>query len=104
MSAPRVAVIGATGNIGRPIVRALVKRGARVCALVHSGAEKRSAHEDGAEEAKVIELADAASLEAALRGADAVIFLPPVFHPDELEFTNNAVRAAEAARVGCDPA
>jgi len=63
----RVLVVGATGVLGRPLVRALAARGVQVRALV-----RRPVTVEGAAETVVGTLDDAASLAAACAGCDAV--------------------------------
>lgn len=68
----RVAIAGATGALGRPLVRALHARGHEVVGLARSDANVAELRALGAEPRRV-DLFDAASLAPALRGADAVV-------------------------------
>lgn len=68
-----VALTGATGFIGRRLQRHLLDRGYAVHALVRPGSPNRR-HIDSRASAVEVALTDAAGLDAALRGADAVIY------------------------------
>ncbi|MFD2474537.1 SDR family oxidoreductase [Amycolatopsis silviterrae] len=65
-----IVVTGATGNIGRPLVRALAEAGEQVTAVSRNAAEVP----DGVRHV-VADLADPASLEPALTGAKALFLL-----------------------------
>ena len=63
-----IAVVGATGNVGRPLVRALVTAGEEVVAI--------SRHVTTADvESRAADLAQPATLGSALRGANAMFLL-----------------------------
>ncbi len=96
---PLVAVIGATGQTGRPLVRELRSRGCRVRAVLRHPRGEAVVREDGAEEVAIGDLADVDSLTPALRGADVVHVIPPVLDPQEPALVANVVRAAEIAGV-----
>jgi uncharacterized protein YbjT (DUF2867 family) len=63
-----IAVVGATGNVGRPLVRALTGAGEKVVAI-----SRRAS--DGDVEHRAADLAQPASLGAALRGAEAMFLM-----------------------------
>ena len=65
-----IALIGATGHTGSPILQELLARGHRVTALA-SRPEKIAAHPQVT--AVGVDVMDVAALTAALRGADAVV-------------------------------
>ncbi len=70
-----VVVVGATGDLGARITRALVSRGAVVRALLRHDADdivRREAQELGAE-VTLVDITDVSSLAAACRGADCVV-------------------------------
>jgi uncharacterized protein YbjT (DUF2867 family) len=67
-----IVVTGATGNVGRPLVRALVEAGEEVTAVSRGGAGE--AVPDGVTHHRA-DLADAESLRPALAGADAFFLL-----------------------------
>ena len=71
-----IAVFGGTGQQGRSVVDALLSRSARVRALVRNPESDRArALADRGVELARIEIGDAASLSAALKGADAFFFM-----------------------------
>jgi uncharacterized protein YbjT (DUF2867 family) len=94
------AVVGVSGNTGGAAARALMRRGARVRAIVHDHARGDAWAARGAEVA-VADLADAATLAAAFQDADAVYVLnPPAYTmPDIFARAEVLVRSLfEAAR------
>jgi uncharacterized protein YbjT (DUF2867 family) len=66
----RVAVVGATGTIGRPLVDALAAAGHRVTAISRSGSSV-----PGAGAVKAADASDAAAMQDALDGAEVVYHL-----------------------------
>ncbi len=70
----RVFVTGASGRLGRPLVRALVAAGRSVVGLARSEAAATAISADGAAVARG-DLMDEAALAQGLRGADLVIHL-----------------------------
>lgn len=90
-----IVVIGATGNVGRPLVDDLARAGAAVRAVARSegsAAALRRAHP----EAEVVrgDLADTFSLQQAMRGADSMFLLTP----GAADLSDAQVRAIDAAR------
>jgi NAD(P)H dehydrogenase (quinone) len=90
-------VIGAAGQTGRPIVRALSARGATVRAVVHRSGG--GLDRDGAADVQPAELGKVASLVAALQKAGVVYYIPPAFSRNERRFGQNVIAAAVAAQV-----
>jgi uncharacterized protein YbjT (DUF2867 family) len=71
-----IAVFGATGKQGGSVVEALLSRGAHVRALVRNpGSDRAQALSRRGVELARIDIADAASLSAALQGVDAFFFM-----------------------------
>ncbi|MBX6752191.1 MAG: NmrA family NAD(P)-binding protein [Micromonosporaceae bacterium] len=91
-----VLVTGATGSIGREVVRALCDRGSAVRAMVHSPGR---AHllPDGVETV-VADLADTASVAAALDGVSAALYISP-HDPAEEQLAESFVRECERLGV-----
>lgn len=108
LSRATVAVTGATGFIGRYLVRALADRGARVVAVVRNPHKVPTLAERA--EIRVADLTDRAALASALRGCDAVMANAGVVGlggvPRDaliranVEGTANVLRAMVAAGVG----
>jgi uncharacterized protein YbjT (DUF2867 family) len=111
-SGPRVLVSGANGRTGRAVTAALVARGARVRAFIRNAAQQpalatlaapRPTGDGGAAGGPVAplqfalgDMADVASVRAALAGCDALVHIGPPMHPAEKEMTANFVAAAKA--------
>ena len=92
-----VAVIGAAGQTGRPIVRALSRRGMRVKAVVHH--HNQAALTPEAAEIEAIGLDNVAGLTSVLKNAAVAYYIPPVFNAREEEFGANIISAAIAAKL-----
>ena len=88
-----ILVTGATGNVGRPLVRELAASGARVRALVRDDARAAALLPAGVERV-VGDLGDPASLPAAFDGARRVFLLNA---GTGARHTHHALRAARAA-------
>jgi uncharacterized protein YbjT (DUF2867 family) len=95
----RVLAIGATGQFAGLVVPALVSKGLQVRALVHNPAKAERVRDLGADEAVPGDLRDRASIDAALKGIDAVFHVTPAFAPDSTELGIGMVEAATAAGV-----
>ncbi len=91
-----VLIIGATGNVGRPTVAALLKKGVQVRALSRS-ADNLAKLPDGVE-GVIGDLESGAGLEAACSGCERV-FLITSNGETETQRGLNAVAAAKAAGV-----
>jgi NAD(P)H dehydrogenase (quinone) len=92
-----IAVVGATGNTGRAVVKELQKLGQNPVCVVRNA---QKAHEVLGADAKVViaELTDRAALEEALQGATS-IFVVTGHNPQMAEQQNNVLDAALAAGV-----
>ncbi len=93
----KILVIGGTGTVGGALVARLLARGDVPRVLTRSAA-KSSSLPAGAEGA-VGDMADPASLAAAMDGVDAVFLVVPVDR-EETRLGLNAVGAAKSAKVG----
>ena len=94
-----ILAIGAAGDVAGLVIPPLVQRGANVRGFVHKAEQIQVARDRGASEVAVGDLADPASLDAALQGVNGVFHIGPVFAPDEVQFGKNIVQAAEQAGV-----
>ncbi|MEM7116260.1 MAG: NmrA family NAD(P)-binding protein [Chloroflexota bacterium] len=92
----KILVVGATGKIGREVVRELLEAGEAVRALTRSAARGKGLPDDV--EVAVGDLGDIASLEKALVGITAVFFITP-HDPQEEPLGRNLIAANERAGV-----
>ncbi|MGD8238377.1 MAG: complex I NDUFA9 subunit family protein [Armatimonadota bacterium] len=102
-----ILVTGATGFVGRHLVKRLRRDGHRVRCLVREGAERSVLHDSDVERA-VGDVTDAGSLVEPMEGVEAVIHLVGIivergavtFEAIHVDGTRSVVTAAEAAGVG----
>jgi len=87
----RVAVVGATGTIGRPLVAALAEAGHQVTAISRSGASVR-----GAEAVVAADASDTGAMRAALDGAEVVYHLVHSLGQADFEAIDRAAARAVA--------
>ena len=90
-----ILVTGATGTIGKEVVKQLTTKGARVRAFFHSPQNADAIQELGVEIA-LGDLGQPDSLHAALIGVEELFLLSPM-DPRLAEWENNAIRAAQQA-------
>ena len=73
-----ILVIGATGNIGLPLIQALTKRAdVQLFAAVHSPAHARATLQDLPVQLRKFDFLDAATFDPALAAIDKVFFVRP---------------------------
>lgn len=96
MSERTVAVIGAAGRTGRPLVAALQRRGARVIGISRHAGQPGLFCEHVVARSGDLQSVD--SLLSALAGASSIHYIPPSLEPRDPEFATNLVAAAQ--RVG----
>lgn len=95
----RVLATGSTGKFAGLVVPALAHRGLDVVAMVHDPGKADIARTNGASTTVRADLADRASLDAALHDVDGVFLVVPAFHPETTRLGLNMVEAAIAAGV-----
>lgn len=95
-----ILVIGASGAVGVPTIRHLIKRGAAVRALTSKPESAERLRRLGVSETVLGDFRKAEDLGRAMAGVDAVIQIPPRFTEDEAQIGLNAVAAAKEARIG----
>jgi uncharacterized protein YbjT (DUF2867 family) len=94
-----ILVTGAAGKTGREVIRALVKRGKGVKALVHRQDQKHVVLELGATEVVSGDLGDAHIVSRALDDVEAVYHICPNVDPLEIEYARLLMDAAISAKV-----
>lgn len=92
-----ILAVGAAGKFAGLVVPALAARGAHVRGLVRDAKQGDAVLKSGAREVAVGDLADRASLDAALRGVHSVFYIAPAFLPDEANVGRSVVEAAKEA-------
>lgn len=91
----KILVIGATGNVGAPLVAELLSRGEKVKAASRSA----SARFPGGAEAVRLDLREPATLVAALDGVDRIYALTPAGNVDPLTPLTPVIEAAAARGI-----
>lgn len=94
-----ILAVGAAGPFAGLVVPALAQRGVKVRGLIRDAEQRDAVLKNGASEVAVGDLADRASLDAALEGVDAVFYVAPAFIANEAEVGQNMVDAAKQAGV-----
>lgn len=93
-----ILVTGATGNVGRPLVAALLERGCRVVAAGHSTDRLQAAFGDTVTVAR-LDFHDRETWDCALRGADHMFLMRPPAIADVQSTLNPLVDRARALGV-----
>jgi uncharacterized protein YbjT (DUF2867 family) len=94
-----ILVTGAAGKTGKAIVRALVKEGEAVRALVYRPQQVQVIRNLGAREAVVGDMRVPTTLERAARGVGAVYHICPNMSPDEVSIGQAILTAARTMGV-----
>jgi uncharacterized protein YbjT (DUF2867 family) len=95
----KVLMVGATGRNAGAVLPELVKRGVTVRALVRDEQRADVARRHGAADTVIADLADPASLRAAVAGVEGVFHTNPAFAAREADMGVAMVEAAQAAGV-----
>jgi len=96
----RILVTAAHGRTGRAVIAALSRRGARPRAFIRDTAQWPALAALGAADHAVGNLLDPATIAAALRGCDGIVYIGPPMHPEEVRMAGYCLSAAAAAGVG----
>ncbi len=94
-----VLAVGAAGPCAGLVVPELAQRGVKVRGLIRDPRQADAVRRGGAAEVAVGDLSDAASVDAALEGVDAVFYIAPAFMPNEAVIGLRMVSAAQRAGV-----
>ncbi len=95
-----ILIVGASGAVGQPTVRHLLKRGARVRALTSKAESAARLQSLGVHETVLGDFRKAEDVRRAVEGVESVIQIPPRFTEDEAAIGLGVVAAAKAVRVG----
>lgn len=94
-----ILITGANGKTGRAMIRALADDGAQVRAFVRDRDQADALTALGAADVAVGDMANQASLQAALQGAKQILHIGPAMDPNEVDYTDNAINAAKTSGV-----
>jgi uncharacterized protein YbjT (DUF2867 family) len=78
-STSTILAVGAAGKFAGLVVPALAARGLNVRGLVRDVTQSEAVRKLGAKEIAIGDLREGASLDAALKGVDAVFYIAPAF-------------------------
>jgi uncharacterized protein YbjT (DUF2867 family) len=95
-----ILIVGASGAVGIPTIRALAKRGADLRALTSNEKSAANLRELGVQDAMVGDFRSDDDVKRAMTGADSVFLVTPRFTEDEAEIGLRTVAAAQAEGVG----
>ncbi len=95
-----ILVIGASGAVGLPTIRHLVKRGAKIRALSSKESSAANLKSLGVAETVIGDLTDDADVRRAIIGATSVMHIPPRFREDEATIGLRVLKAAVEAKIG----
>jgi uncharacterized protein YbjT (DUF2867 family) len=98
-STSTILAVGAAGKFAGLVVPALAERGVKVRGLARDARQGEAARKLGATEIVIGDLRDGASLDAALKGVDAVFYIAPAFLSDEAEVGKGMIDSAKRAGV-----
>jgi uncharacterized protein YbjT (DUF2867 family) len=94
-----ILITGASGAVGQPTIRHLVKRGATIRTLTRSAQSAAALKALGVAETMTGDLTSDADVRAAMAGVASVLHIPPRFREDEADIGLRVLAAAKAARV-----
>jgi uncharacterized protein YbjT (DUF2867 family) len=94
-----ILAVGASGKFAGLVIPELARRGASVRGFVHDRDDAGRVRAQGAEDVVIGDLADPASVAAALKGVDRVFYIAPVALPNEAEVGKVFVAASIDAGV-----
>lgn len=95
-----ILITGASGAVGTPTIRHLVKRGAKIRALTSKESSAANLKSLGVAETVIGDLTSDADIKRAVVGVESVMHIPPRFREDEAEIGLRVLGAAKAAKVG----
>lgn len=94
-----ILAVGAAGHFAGLVIPELARRGAAVRGLIRDAGQGNAVIKSGAAGVVVGDLTNRASIDAALKGIEAVFYIAPAFMPNEAETGKSFVEAAREAGV-----
>lgn len=94
-----ILVTGAAGKTGRAVVQALIARGVPVKALVHRPEQTRILSGLGVVEVSTGNLCHSDTVQTAVQGVQAIYYICPNVHPDELAIGKNLITSARSTGI-----
>lgn len=95
-----ITIIGASGAVGVPTIKALTQRNAAIRALTSNEDSAARLKGLGVAETVIGDFRSDTDVAGVVKGADSVFMVPPRFTEDEAEIGIRVVEAAKAAGVG----
>lgn len=95
-----ILITGASGAVGTPTIKHLVKRGAKIRALTSNEASAAKLKAAGVAEAAIGDLTKDDDIKRAMAGVTSVMHIPPRFREDEAQIGKRVLNAAVAEKVG----
>jgi uncharacterized protein YbjT (DUF2867 family) len=95
-----ILITGASGAVGTPTIRHLVKRGAKIRALTSNDASAAKLKAAGVAETVIGDLTNDDDVKRAMTGATSVLHIPPRFREDEATIGKRVLAAAVSEKVG----
>lgn len=95
-----VVMIGASGAVGTPAIKELVKRGVGIKALTSSAKSAERLRGLGVAETIIGDFRSDADVAGIVAGAERVLLIPPAMVPDQAEVGKRVAAASKAGGVG----
>ena len=95
-----ILITGASGAVGTPTIKHLVKRGAKIRALTSNEASAAKLKAAGVAETVIGDLTKDDDVKRAMTGVKSVMHIPPRFREDEADIGKRVLKAAVAEKVG----
>jgi uncharacterized protein YbjT (DUF2867 family) len=94
-----ILITGANGQTGRAIIKALLSRGERIRAFVHTTEQIQEIKSLGEMEVATGDMMDQEAIDKAFIGVSAVYHICSAVNPDEVQIGETVIKAARLAKV-----
>lgn len=94
-----VLVTGAGGQAGKAVIKALIKKGIDVCAMIHRESQAEQMAEMGVRKTVVGDMMNPDDLRKALEGADAIYFICSAGNSDEYRMGQLAIEVSKEMKL-----